>query len=146
MQPRRWCACTARPSSPSAPTVPLPSAVRQHRPVWALPKRPAGQTVVNVILINGLKQPNADGRRLTHYYCDVCKFHDDDNTKNIYHCPDCKICRIGKGIGIDRYHCQKCNICAPSSLPAAYVVRCVWVSVTHELTLALSTSHLQVCR
>lgn len=52
-----------------------------------------------------------DGRRLTHYYCDVCKFHDDDNTKNIYHCPDCKICRIGKGIGIDRYHCQKCNIC-----------------------------------
>jgi len=100
-----------------------------------VPKRPATQAVVNVILINGLQQRNADGRRLTHYYCDVCKFHDDDNTKNIYHCPDCKICRIGKGIGIDRYHCQKCNICTSSSLPAAYV-RVVRVCVTHELTLA----------
>jgi len=48
---------------------------------------------------------------LARYYCDVCKFHDDSPNKDIYHCPDCGLCRIGKGIGIDFYHCNKCNMC-----------------------------------
>ncbi|KAL6075071.1 RING finger and CHY zinc finger domain-containing protein 1, variant 2 [Balamuthia mandrillaris] len=60
---------------------------------------------------NYCNSDTCQGRRLAHYYCDVCKFHDDDATKNIYHCPDCGICRMGKGIGIDRFHCQKCGIC-----------------------------------
>lgn len=30
------------------------------------------------------------------YFCDVCKFFDDDASKDIYHCDKCKICRIGK--------------------------------------------------
>ena len=31
------------------------------------------------------------------YYCGVCKLWDDDTTKNVYHCPGCNMCRIGRG-------------------------------------------------
>lgn len=40
------------------------------------------------------------------YYCDVCKLWDDNPNRNIYHCDDCGICRVGKGIGKDFYHCK----------------------------------------
>lgn len=41
------------------------------------------------------------------YYCNVCKFIDNDPNKTIYHCTDCGICRIGKGLDIDYFHCMK---------------------------------------
>jgi len=53
----------------------------------------------------------ACGKQLARYYCAHCKFHDDTPNKNIYHCPDCGLCRVGKGIGIDFFHCKKCNLC-----------------------------------
>jgi len=41
------------------------------------------------------------------YYCDVCKFYDDDIQKGQYHCNDCGICRVG---GKEHFfHCQKCG-------------------------------------
>ena len=40
------------------------------------------------------------------YYCGVCKLWDNDPEKNIYHCDDCGICRIGQGLGKDFYHCK----------------------------------------
>ena len=40
------------------------------------------------------------------YYCDVCKLWDDDPEKSIYHCNDCGICRVGKGLGKDFFHCK----------------------------------------
>ncbi|KAF9991110.1 hypothetical protein BGZ75_004594 [Mortierella antarctica] len=49
--------------------------------------------------------------RMAVYYCDVCKLWNDDPSKNIYHCDDCGICRIGKGLGRDYFHCKKCNVC-----------------------------------
>jgi len=48
---------------------------------------------------------------LARYYCGICKLFDDDQTKQIYHCPYCNICRLGKGLGIDFRHCMKCNCC-----------------------------------
>lgn len=60
-------------------------------------------------------------RQLSRYYCDICKFHDDDPNKNIYHCHDCGICRIGKGIGIDVFHCKKCNTCLGISLKDSHI-------------------------
>jgi hypothetical protein len=51
------------------------------------------------------------GISFARYFCDICKFYDDDPAKSIYHCPQCKICRIGKGLGIDYCHCDKCNAC-----------------------------------
>ncbi|CAH8391101.1 unnamed protein product [Eruca vesicaria subsp. sativa] len=43
------------------------------------------------------------------YYCKICKLFDDE--REIYHCPYCNLCRVGKGLGIDYFHCMKCNAC-----------------------------------
>ncbi|KAJ3267442.1 hypothetical protein HK104_005889, partial [Borealophlyctis nickersoniae] len=68
--------------------------------------QPAGQECINT----------ACGRRVAKYYCKECKLWDDDPRKNIYHCYDCGICRIGKGLGQDYFHCKKCNVCMAISL------------------------------
>ncbi|KAJ3093567.1 hypothetical protein HDU96_002182 [Phlyctochytrium bullatum] len=68
--------------------------------------QPAGQDCINTEC----------GRRVSKYYCKECKLWDDDPRKNIYHCYDCGICRIGKGLGIDYFHCKKCNVCMAISL------------------------------
>lgn len=43
------------------------------------------------------------------YYCDICKFWDDNPAKSIYHCDKCGICRVGRKE--DFRHCLKCNAC-----------------------------------
>ncbi|KAI1330552.1 hypothetical protein F5Y16DRAFT_362123 [Xylariaceae sp. FL0255] len=45
------------------------------------------------------------------YYCDICKLWQDDPDRPCYHCNDCGICRIGRGIGKDFFHCKKCCAC-----------------------------------
>lgn len=47
------------------------------------------------------------------YYCEVCRFYDDTPGRSIYHCSECGICRVGKGLGIDNHHCHGCNACIP---------------------------------
>jgi len=32
------------------------------------------------------------------YFCDICKFFDDDTSKKQYHCDECGICRTGARI------------------------------------------------
>eukprot|EP00250_Pteridium_aquilinum_P019141 c24314_g1_i1 orf=828-4589(+) len=59
--------------------------------------------------------PSCNNFLLARYYCNICKFFDDDN-KDIYHCPYCNICRVGKGLGIDFFHCMTCNACMNVSL------------------------------
>ncbi|KAJ3253873.1 hypothetical protein HK103_007673 [Boothiomyces macroporosus] len=68
--------------------------------------QPAGQDCIN----------EECGKRISKYYCKECKLWDDDPKKNIYHCYECGICRIGKGLGQDYFHCQKCNVCMAISL------------------------------
>eukprot|EP00960_Hanusia_phi_P011019 323741-Hanusia_phi.AAC.1 len=41
------------------------------------------------------------------YYCDICKFFDDDLSKGVFHCNDCGICRIGGSENF--FHCQNCG-------------------------------------
>ncbi|WRX17327.1 zinc finger protein [Theobroma cacao] len=48
------------------------------------------------------------------YYCRICKLFDDE--RQIYHCPYCNLCRVGKGLGIDYFHCMNCNACMSRSL------------------------------
>jgi hypothetical protein len=57
------------------------------------------------------------GQRAAWYYCDICKFWDDDGSQKTYHCPDCGLCRRGEGIGKDFFHCKVCDRtdCLPSS-------------------------------
>ncbi|KAG5124546.1 hypothetical protein JHK82_031283 [Glycine max] len=41
------------------------------------------------------------------YFCTICKFFDDDISKNQYHCDECGICRTG---GKDNFfHCNRCG-------------------------------------
>jgi uncharacterized CHY-type Zn-finger protein len=49
------------------------------------------------------------GVRAAWYYCGICKLWDDDANKSIYHCADCGICRVGRGIGKDFIHCKVIN-------------------------------------
>ncbi|KAK9036719.1 hypothetical protein V6N11_078711 [Hibiscus sabdariffa] len=53
--------------------------------------------------------PSCNGLSMAKYYCSICKFFDDE--RNVYHCPFCNICRVGKGLGIDFFHCMTCNCC-----------------------------------
>lgn len=46
------------------------------------------------------------GARAAWYYCSLCKLWDDDPGKSIYHCNDCGICRVGRGLGKDFIHCK----------------------------------------
>ena len=64
-------------------------------------------------MLCGCAQPAAEecamcGVRGAWYYCDVCKLWDDDPDpdRGIYHCDDCGICRVGKGLGKDFFHCK----------------------------------------
>ncbi|XP_073386438.1 E3 ubiquitin-protein ligase MIEL1 isoform X3 [Physcomitrium patens] len=48
------------------------------------------------------------------YFCDKCKFFDDETKKEQYHCDKCGICRIG---GRDNFfHCDRCGSCYKNSL------------------------------
>lgn len=62
-------------------------------------------------MLCGCAQPASEecalcSERGAWYYCDVCKLWDDDSEKSIYHCNDCGICRVGKGLGKDFFHCK----------------------------------------
>ncbi|GLT42516.1 hypothetical protein SLA2020_165110 [Shorea laevis] len=49
------------------------------------------------------------GVNMGEYFCGICKFYDDDITKEQFHCHDCEICRVG---GRDKFfHCQRCGSC-----------------------------------
>ncbi|KAK8086329.1 CHY zinc finger domain protein [Apiospora phragmitis] len=50
------------------------------------------------------------------YYCSTCKLWNNDPDKSIYHCGDCGICRIGRGLGKDFFHCKKCCACLAINL------------------------------
>mmetsp|Transcript_106243 Transcript_106243/g.129561 ORF Transcript_106243/g.129561 Transcript_106243/m.129561 type:complete len:267 (-) Transcript_106243:29-829(-) len=56
---------------------------------------------------------NCDDYKMAHYYCNICKFWDNDVNKNIFHCDKCKMCRIG--IKDDFIHCDTCNACLHKS-------------------------------
>lgn len=49
------------------------------------------------------------GIDLANYYCDICKFWDNDCNKQIFHCDKCGVCR--KGARENYVHCDKCNAC-----------------------------------
>ncbi|KZV21692.1 hypothetical protein F511_02850 [Dorcoceras hygrometricum] len=51
---------------------------------------------------------------MARFYCSICKLFDDE--RQIYHCPFCNLCRVGKGLGLDYFHCMKCNACMSRSL------------------------------
>lgn len=48
----------------------------------------------------------ACGEISAQYYCGICKLWENRQSKPIYHCYDCGICRRGFGLGKDYVHCK----------------------------------------
>lgn len=46
------------------------------------------------------------GESAASYFCNICKLWSDDVNKHIYHCDDCGICRVGRGLEKDFFHCK----------------------------------------
>ncbi|KAF5186084.1 Zinc finger protein brutus-like [Thalictrum thalictroides] len=57
---------------------------------------------------------SCNGLSMAKYFCSICRLYEDE--REIYHCPYCNICRVGKGLGIDFFHCMNCNACMSKSL------------------------------
>jgi iron-sulfur cluster repair protein YtfE (RIC family) len=53
----------------------------------------------------------SNGAPFARYYCKICNLYDDGPKRDIFHCPFCNTCKIGKGLGIDFRHCMRCNAC-----------------------------------
>ncbi|GJZ62015.1 E3 ubiquitin protein ligase MIEL1-like protein [Tanacetum coccineum] len=54
------------------------------------------------------------GVKMGEYFCDICKFYEDDISKEQFHCNECGICRIG---GREKFfHCEKCGSCSDIKL------------------------------
>ncbi|XP_024032021.1 E3 ubiquitin-protein ligase MIEL1 isoform X2 [Morus notabilis] len=49
------------------------------------------------------------GVKMGEYFCDICKFYDDETEKKQFHCDECGICRVGGRENF--FHCQKCGSC-----------------------------------
>ncbi|KAJ0520382.1 putative transcription factor C2H2 family [Helianthus annuus] len=49
------------------------------------------------------------GVKMGEYFCGICKFYDDDISKEQFHCNDCGICRVGGSTNF--FHCEKCGSC-----------------------------------
>ncbi|KAL3680301.1 hypothetical protein R1sor_023257 [Riccia sorocarpa] len=68
------------------------------------------------------------GVKMGEYFCDKCKFFDDETKKEQYHCDSCGICRIG---GRDKFfHCEKCGCCYSIVLEQGHP--CVEKSMHHN--------------
>ena len=63
------------------------------------------------------------GRRQARYFCGICRLWDDTPGRDIYHCPFCNLCRLGKGLGVDAQHCMRCNSCMALAEHASHACR-----------------------
>ncbi|KAI9847861.1 MAG: hypothetical protein M1838_000720 [Thelocarpon superellum] len=76
-------------------------------------------------MLCGCAQPAAErcvdcDQRAAWYYCSICKLWDDETEKSIYHCTDCGICRVGRGLGKDYFHCSTCCVCMSISIAQSH--------------------------
>lgn len=74
------------------------------------------------------------GEISAHYYCNICKLWENRQSKPIYHCSDCGICRRGMGLGKDFFHCKVRRMCPMIRSPANGTdLPCVHLNVDREL-------------
>jgi len=74
------------------------------------------------------------GSVLGSYYCAVCKLWNNNSQISIYHCSDCGVCRVGKGLGIDFFHCPTCRACL-----------CIKTKSTHKCKEGLLDCKCPIC-
>ncbi|CAF2136572.1 E3 ubiquitin-protein ligase MIEL1 [Brassica rapa] len=68
------------------------------------------------------------GVNMGEYFCNICKFYDDNIEKEQFHCDDCGICRVGGRENF--FHCKKCGSCYGIGLRNNH--RCVEDSMRHH--------------
>uniref|UniRef100_A0A7N0UP06 Uncharacterized protein n=1 Tax=Kalanchoe fedtschenkoi TaxID=63787 RepID=A0A7N0UP06_KALFE len=68
------------------------------------------------------------GVNMGEYFCNICKFYDDDIGKQQFHCDDCGICRVGGRENF--FHCKKCGSCYSIALRDNHM--CVENSMRHH--------------
>ncbi|XWS14024.1 hypothetical protein CRYUN_Cryun36dG0088500 [Craigia yunnanensis] len=68
------------------------------------------------------------GVNMGEYFCEICKFFDDDTEKGQFHCHDCGICRVGGRENF--FHCKKCGSCYSIALRDNHL--CVENSMRHH--------------
>jgi uncharacterized CHY-type Zn-finger protein len=73
--------------------------------------------------------------QFARYYCSVCKFYDDDPQKDVYHCADCGVCRVGRPEQF--FHCKGCNACISVDLRNNH--RCLSGSVTSNCPVCIGS-------
>lgn len=70
-------------------------------------------TKVRCLLCKTEQEPSSKctncGETFARYYCSKCVFYDDSPDKDIFHCDDCGMCRVGKKE--DSQHCFNCGLC-----------------------------------
>ncbi|KAF4512814.1 hypothetical protein G6O67_000152 [Ophiocordyceps sinensis] len=76
-------------------------------------------------MICGIPQKASDvcigcGEVAAQYYCNICKLWENRQSKPIYHCSDCGICRRGLGLGKDFFHCKTCRACITTSIQSSH--------------------------
>lgn len=54
------------------------------------------------------------GIEFAEYFCDICKYHNNEKDLDIYHCNKCNMCI--KGSESDFTHCNTCNMCMHISI------------------------------
>ena len=69
--------------------------------------------------------------QMARYYCNICHLFDDQEGRDIYHCPFCNVCRCGDGGSVG---CLYVNVCA---FVCMFVCLCVRAFVTRILELPL---------
>ncbi|XBW38596.1 hypothetical protein QEN19_004185 [Hanseniaspora menglaensis] len=52
-------------------------------------------------------------KKYAEFCCLKCRIFENNEENDIYHCPFCKECKLGEGLGIDYNHCFDCNCCMP---------------------------------
>ena len=50
-----------------------------------------------------------DSTEFADYFCATCKLYSTPSSNGIYHCPQCGICRVGRGLGKSHFHCLACR-------------------------------------
>lgn len=68
------------------------------------------------------------GLKMGEYFCNICKFFDDDTEKQQFHCDECGICRVGGRENF--FHCKKCGSCYSVGLRNNHL--CVENSMRHH--------------
>ncbi|XP_074592704.1 E3 ubiquitin-protein ligase MIEL1-like [Curcuma longa] len=71
------------------------------------------------------------GINMGEYFCEICKFYDDDIEKGQFHCNECGICRVGGRVNF--FHCKKCGSCYSNSLLNKH--SCVENSMRHHCSI-----------